>query len=136
MRPEIRRTVGWVVTAVLAVVVVAGFVMGDARPEDRVQQLGEAIKCPVCQGEAIIDSPSPTSAAMMEIVEEKVAAGETDQQIYAYFKSRYGDGIVLDPPLGGKTLFVWLAPLLAVAGGLWLIATRRRKHDPVPVESP
>lgn len=136
MRPEVRRAIGWIVTVALAGVVVAGFVMGDARPEDRVQALGQAIKCPVCQGEAIIDSPSPTSQAMMEIVEEKVAAGETDQQIYAYFKSRFGDGIVLDPPLGGKTLFVWLAPVLAVVGGLWLIATRRRKDEPMKVESP
>lgn len=137
MRADLRSVIGWAVTGVLAAIVIAGFVMGDPEPTDRVESLGASIKCPVCQGEAIIDSPSPTAEAMMEVLEEKVAAGETDQQIYAYFKARFGDGIVLDPPLEGRTLFVWIAPLLAVAGGLWMIATRRRKTEPSrePVET-
>lgn len=127
MRTDLRTVIGWAITGVLAAIVIAGFVMGDPEPADRVETLGSSIKCPVCQGEAIIDSPSPTAKAMMEVLEEKVAAGETDQQIYTYFKARFGDGIVLDPPLEPKTLFVWLAPFLAIGGGLWMIATRRRK---------
>lgn len=126
MSPELRRVAGWVVTAALAAVVVFGFVAGDTRPEDRVASLGSAIKCPVCQGEAIIDSPSPTAEAMMEVLEEKVAAGETDQQIIDYFQSRFGDGILLDPPVGGKTLLVWILPILATVGGVAMILSRRR----------
>jgi cytochrome c-type biogenesis protein CcmH len=130
MRADLRSVVGWAITGVLAAIVIAGFVMGDPEPADRLDSLGSSIKCPVCQGEAIIDSPSPTAKAMMEVLEEKVAAGETDQQIYAYFTARFGDGIVLDPPLEPKTIFVWLAPFLAIGGGLWMIATRRRKPTP------
>ncbi len=127
MRTDIRSLTGWVVTAVLAGIVVTGLILGDPTPEDRVATLGSSIKCPVCQGEAIIDSPSPTAQAMLDIVEEKVAAGETDQQIYAYFRGRFGDGILLDPPFEGKTLAVWFAPVIAIAGGLWMIAGRRRR---------
>lgn len=127
MKADLRTIANWMVTGGLAAVVVVGFVLGDPTPEDRVATLGAAIKCPVCQGEAIIDSPSPTAQAMLDIVEEKVAAGETDQQIYAYFQGRFGDGILLDPPFEGKTLAVWLAPIVGVAGGLWLIAGRRRR---------
>ncbi len=135
MRADMKTIAGWVITLALAGVVIAGFVMGDPTPEDRVASLGAAIKCPVCQGEAIIDSPSPTAAAMMEALEEKVAAGETDQQIVAYFQGRFGDGIYLDPPFEGKTVVVWLAPVIAVAAGLWMIARRRRKPEPIPVET-
>ncbi len=129
MNVRVRQTIGWVVTATLAGIVVVGMIVGDARPEDRVASIGAAIKCPVCQGEAIVDSPSETAVAMLEILEEKVAAGETDQQIYAYFRGRFGDGIILDPPFEPQTLLLWLLPLAAVAGGVWMILSRRRRPD-------
>lgn len=71
----------------------------------------------------------------MEIVEEKVAAGESDQQIVSYFQARFGEGILLDPPFAGKTLLVWILPLLAVIGGVWMILTRRRTSDSAAARS-
>lgn len=130
MQTDFRRLAAWVVTIALAAVVAAGFVLGDPTPEDRVATLGAAIKCPVCQGEAIVDSPSPTAEAMMDILQEKVEAGETDQQIFNYFRARFGDGIILDPPLEGRTVFVWLSPVLAGAAGLWMVLSRRRSKTP------
>ncbi|MDH3247587.1 MAG: cytochrome c-type biogenesis protein CcmH [Acidimicrobiia bacterium] len=129
MGPDRRAVLGRAATVVLAVIVVAGLFMGDARPEDRVATLGASIKCPVCQGEAIIDSPSPTAQAMMEVLEEKVAAGETNRQIFDYYRQRFGDGIVLDPPLEGKTLVVWLTPILGLIVGGLMISTRRRRPE-------
>jgi cytochrome c-type biogenesis protein CcmH len=126
-----RRLTGWAITVVLAAIVVTGFALGNPSPEDRVASIGAVIRCPVCQGEAIIDSPAETAAVMMDIVEEKVAAGETDQQIIQYFEERYGDGILLDPPFAGKTIMVWIVPLLALGGGIWMILSRRREPDPV-----
>jgi cytochrome c-type biogenesis protein CcmH len=126
MANRTRTFGGWAITVVLAVVVVVGLIMGDSAAEDRVNALGSRIKCPVCQGEAIGDSPSETSAAMMEIVKEKVSAGETDAQIIDYFTARYGNGILLDPPFSGSTLLVWLLPVAAVVGGIWMILSRRR----------
>jgi cytochrome c-type biogenesis protein CcmH len=134
MDSRIRTLVGWVVTIALVTIVVVGLILGDARPEDRVADLGARIKCPVCQGEAIGDSPSETSQAMMEIVREKVDAGETDTQIVDYFITRYGDGILLDPPFAGRTLLVWLLPVVAVAAGVWMILNRRRRPVPERVD--
>lgn len=122
-----RRLTGSLITITLAAIVVAGFVLGDASPQDRVASIGAVIRCPVCQGESIADSPAETARVMMDIVEEKVSAGETDQQIIQYFRARYGDGILLDPPFSGKTLFIWILPILAVGGGVWMILTRRRQ---------
>lgn len=134
MDEKTRLIAGWVITALLAVVVIAGLVVGDDTPQDRVDELGSRIKCPVCQGEAIGDSPSETARAMVKVVEEKVSAGETDQQIVDYFTTRYGDGILLDPPFSGRTLLVWLLPVVAVAGGIWMILTRRRQSMTAEVD--
>ncbi len=127
MDSRARALGGWAITAILAAVVIAGLVLGDNAAEDRVNTLGARIKCPVCQGEAIGDSPSETALAMMEIVEEKVGAGETDAQIVDFFTARYGNGILLDPPFSGSTLLVWLLPVLAVAAGIGMILSRKRQ---------
>ena len=129
-----RSIVGWAITLALALVVVVGMVIGDSSAEDRVASLGSRIKCPVCQGEAIGDSPSETARAMMDVVEEKVAAGETDTQIVDYFTARYGEGLLLDPPFSGSTLLVWLLPVAAVAGGVLMILGRRRQPAAAEVQ--
>ncbi len=136
MARDARSVLGLVITALLAAVVIFGFVVGSPREEDRVARLGAIIKCPVCQGEAIGDSPSETAEAMMDVVAEKVAAGETDDQIITYFQTRFGEGILLDPPVGGKTLLVWVLPVVAVGGGVWMILSRRRSPEPQAVDQP
>ena len=130
MRERLGRWVGVAVTLALAAVVVVGIVMGEPSEDDRVRSLGARIKCPVCQGEPIVDSPSETARAMMEIVAERVAAGQSDEQIIDYFTERYGDGILLDPPVGGRTLLLWILPFVALAAGVVLILGRRRKIEP------
>ena len=135
MNARTRQLVGWVVTVGLVAVVVVGMIVGDNRQEDRVASLGAAIKCPVCQGEAITDSPSETAAAMLVVLEEKVAEGLSDDQIMTYFTDRYGDGIRLDPRFTAQTVLLWLLPLAAVGGGIWMILSRRRRPEPVARES-
>jgi cytochrome c-type biogenesis protein CcmH len=73
---------------------------------------------------------------MMDIVAERVQAGETDEQIIAYFTSRYGDGILLDPPFEGRTLALWLLPLVALGAGIALILGRRRAPDREEADAP
>ena len=126
--PERIRTIGaWVVTLGLAAVVVWGFVAGEETQTDRVLSLGSRIKCPVCQGEAISESPSETAVAMMDIVRERIEAGQSDEQVIDYFTTRYGDGILLDPRFEARTALLWLLPAAALVGGVVMILTRRRK---------
>ncbi|HSG79202.1 MAG TPA: cytochrome c-type biogenesis protein CcmH [Acidimicrobiia bacterium] len=127
MPDRARRWLASVVTVALALVVVFGFVDGEPSETDRVAALGTRIRCPVCQGEPIADSPSETARAMMRIVSERVASGESDAQIVEYFRTRYGDWVVLDPPFRGATLLLWLLPLVALGAGVGLIASRRRR---------
>lgn len=127
MAEPIRRVLAGFVTLALAAIIVVGLVVGEPTERDRVAALGSRIRCPVCQGEAISESPSETARSMMEIVEEQVAAGVPDDEIIEYFRARFGDFIVLDPPFRGLTLVLWLLPLAAVAAGVLLIIGRRRQ---------
>jgi cytochrome c-type biogenesis protein CcmH len=123
-----KKYVSVAITIALAAVVVAGLIAGDPTPEDRVASLGKRIKCPVCQGVTIGESPSETAQAMMEIVREKVDEDWTDDQIIQYFEERYNTAILVDPPFSGVTLAVYLLPVVALAFGLGLILSRRRKQ--------
>ncbi len=109
------------------VVIIAGTVSGQPSTEDRAANLGSRIMCPVCQGSAIANSPSETAVSMMDKVEELVIAGSTDDEVLQYFRERYGDNIILDPPFAGKTLLVWLLPIAAFGAGVWMIVRRKRK---------
>ena len=126
MARSTRARIEALLMVALVGVIVVGLLIGDPTPEDRVQAIGERIKCPVCQGESIATSPSDTAQAMMDVVAEKVGLGESDEQIIAYFQASYGTGILLDPPFSGKTLLVWLLPVPALGGGIWMMLARRR----------
>ena len=126
MSDGVRRALAGLITLGLAAIVVVGIAVGDPTPQDRVQALGSRIKCPVCQGEAIADSPSETATAMMEVVAEQVDQGRADDEIFEYFRVRYGDGILLDPPFRGRTLLLWLLPVAALGVGVVMILGRRQ----------
>ena len=101
--------------------------------EARAQAIGRTIRCPVCQGLPITESPSDLSQQMLRDLRGQVAAGRSDEQITDYFASRYGDTVLLDPPRRGVNLLLWLGPLLAfVLGGGWLLGYLRRNRAALP----
>ena len=107
---------------------------------NRAQQVGAQIKCPVCQGESIADSPSQMARDMMALVEDRIDQGRTDQEIINELLSAYSGALLLNPPASGDTLVLWLAPAAAVIGGIAIIAWWRRhpgpKADTATVVSP
>ncbi len=105
---------------VLAVALVA---LTSTRPAhtDRVEAMGSRIKCPVCQGESIADSPSQMAKDMMTLISDRVAAGATDHEILDEIQASYSGAVLLDPPASGSTLFLWLAPALVLLGGIFVI---------------
>src|SRR5262245_52565138 len=93
----------------------------DAEREARVQRLGKQLRCPVCQGVSIADSPSSIARAQLDKVRELVAAGKSDQEIFDYFVARYGEFALLSPKKEGATSLLWLAPVLMLIFGVALI---------------
>jgi len=122
-----------------AAIVTVSLVAWAARPQpltaaDRVDRISAELRCPVCQGLSVADSPSETARSMRALVAERVAEGRTDDEIRAEFVRSYGDWILLSPPLLSPNGLVWLAPLLAIAFGAWLAWRRARAPAPVPAE--
>ena len=85
-----------------------------ANIDDQVRQIAKDLKCLVCENESVADSPSPLAADMRETIKEKLLAGETPEQIKAYFVQQYGEQILLTPPKEGFGLLVWSWPILAI----------------------
>ena len=108
------------VALVMAVTLLAAGIAAAKEPEARAQAIAAKLRCPVCQNESVADSPSELAAQMRTLIREKVAAGETDQQIVDYFVSKYGEWILLEPPRRGLLWIVWLAPAAALLGGAYL----------------
>jgi cytochrome c-type biogenesis protein CcmH len=112
---------------------VAGWVLALAvaatsqEVDSRVHVIAAKLRCPVCQNESVADSPAELAAQMRALIREKLAAGETDEQILRYFVSRYGDWILLEPPRRGVLWVVWLAPGVALLGGAALVVSYLRR---------
>ncbi|MDE0168650.1 MAG: cytochrome c-type biogenesis protein CcmH [bacterium] len=121
--PRRRPAPAAVLTAVLAGVVLWGLVVGEATEGDRVEALGGRIRCPVCQGESIVDSPTPYARDILAFVEDRVAEGWTDEQILNYLEERF-EGIRLDPRFSGSTVVLWLLPLAAGLCAVFLAGRR------------
>jgi len=105
--------------------------------EARVQKLGKELRCPVCQGLSIADSPSSTARAQLDKVRELVSAGRTDEEVRQYFVARYGEWVLLQPTAEGANLVVWLGPVLLLVGGVAFIAlfVRKSARSPAPAEA-
>jgi len=110
----------------------------DSALERRVHQVASNLRCPVCQGLSILDSPSELAQDMKRLVREQLAAGRSQQEIEQYFIARYGEWVLLKPSAHGANLTVWLLPaLLIIGGGLFLGFVVRRwiRQSAVPAES-
>lgn len=127
MRDRLVRFARLGVTLALAAFVVASVATAPPAAEDRAQQIGTLIRCPVCAGEAIANSPTQLAQDMMSLVRQGVDDGLTDAQIIDSVVGAYGaDAQVLDPPLTAATVALWLVPALVLAGGAGLVLARRR----------
>jgi cytochrome c-type biogenesis protein CcmH len=90
----------------------------DARTND----IGGLLRCPVCQGLSVADSPSSMARNMKAEVREKLAAGYDQEQILAYFERSYGEFVRLEPPMRGVNWLVWFGPLAVLVAGAGVVA--------------
>ena len=89
--------------------------------DQRVQDIGSQLRCLVCQGESVADSPSQFSQQARMIIREQLQEGKSEQQIIQFFQARYGDRILWLPPKQGFSLVAWLIPGAILLGGLVLL---------------
>ncbi|HEV2561896.1 MAG TPA: cytochrome c-type biogenesis protein [Rhizomicrobium sp.] len=99
--------------------------------EARAVQLQKQFRCLVCQGESLDESNAQLAADLRRLIRAKIAAGESDQQIKSYLVSRYGDFILMKPPLEPGTWLLWFGPLavLLLGGGIAaMVVIKARKQ--------
>jgi cytochrome c-type biogenesis protein CcmH len=109
----------------------AGVPLSGAALDSRTEQVGALLRCPVCQGLSVADSPSTMARNMKQEVREKLAAGYDQDQILASFEQSYGEFVRLRPPLRGANWAVWLGPVVfLLAGGALVAAALRGSRRP------
>jgi cytochrome c-type biogenesis protein CcmH len=99
----------------------------DADLEARTTAVASTLRCPVCQGESIQDSPADLAQDMRELVREQLRAGKTPEEVKAYFVGRYGEWILLEPRMTGLNILLYVFPVVLVLAGLALVVVLVRK---------
>jgi cytochrome c-type biogenesis protein CcmH len=123
---QVQRRPLFIALAVLAIVgAVWSFVFMQNTPQpsldQRVHDVASQLRCPVCQGESVADSPSQLSQQMRGVIRQQLQSGKSEQEVIQYFRTSYGDQIVWSPPWQGFTLLAWLVPIGLVLAGIILL---------------
>lgn len=109
----------------------------DPALEARARALSGELRCMVCQNESIDDSAAPLAHDLRVLVRDRLKAGDTDQQILDFLVARYGEFVLLKPPLSWHTVALWGLPPAALLIGALIIAIdlrRRRSAAQAPEE--
>ena len=109
-----------------------GTPLTGAALETQTHALASMLRCPVCQGLSIADSPSEMAVNMRGQVRELLQRGFTQEQILNYFEHSYGQFVLLKPKFRGVTSFVWTLPLLVLVIGVVAVTMKMRKLQTAP----
>jgi cytochrome c-type biogenesis protein CcmH len=106
--------------------------------EAQVREIALQLRCPVCQGLSVGDSPSELANEMRTLVREQLQQGKTKAEVLEYFAQRYGEWILLAPPKHGFNLIIWVLPfvLLPIGVAAVYLGARRWVRQPAAEESP
>jgi len=107
--------------------------LSDPALEARAVALQKELRCLVCQGESLDESNAPLAADLRRLIRARIAAGDSDDQVKAFLVSRYGDFILMKPPLMPSTWLLWFGPLavLLLGGGVAaFVIVRASKRTP------
>jgi cytochrome c-type biogenesis protein CcmH len=107
-----------------------------AQLTQRTHEVSALLRCPVCQGMSVADSPSEMAVNMKAQVHELLSRGYTEEQILKYFELSYGQFVLLKPKFEGFTSMVWLLPVIALLIGAAVLFFKLRKLEALPAAAP
>jgi cytochrome c-type biogenesis protein CcmH len=125
------RAAAWLLLSLFALTAFAACVAeDDLTPDQRAYTLDRELMCPVCDGQTIDQSLAQIAQDMKVIVREKIADGDSNEQIRTYFMARYGEVVLAAPDASGFNLLVWLLPAVIAGGGglavVWVLKNMLR----------
>jgi cytochrome c-type biogenesis protein CcmH len=118
----------WLLLSLSAGAVDTGQRFDDPAQQARYERLIRDLRCLVCRSESIADSNAPLASDLRREVDSLIREGKSDAEIHAFMTERYGDFVLLRPPVTPRTWLLWAAPALFLVGGLAvvLVVVRRR----------
>ena len=94
----------------------------DAKIEARAKEVGRSLRCVVCQNQTIDESDAPLAVDMRKLVRTRLKEGDSNAEVIDYMQERYGDYVLLKPPVQANTYILWFLPFLLLIGALaWFI---------------
>jgi cytochrome c-type biogenesis protein CcmH len=107
-------------------------ILPDAAQEARARDLSQHLRCVVCQNQSIDDSNAPLARDLRVLLRERLKAGDSDRAAMDYIAARYGNFVLLKPPVQLHTLLLWFGPglvLLLALAGYWMLIRRPAGND-------
>ncbi|MDJ0992856.1 MAG: cytochrome c-type biogenesis protein CcmH [Dinoroseobacter sp.] len=122
------------ILATPASAIVPGEMFDDPIEEARAREIGRQLRCVVCQNQSIFDSNAGLAHDLRVVVRERMVAGDSDEEILAYVQHRFGDYVLLNPPVDTHTYVLWSAPIAflflgGLGAALYLRAQASRPED-------
>ncbi|WP_439800435.1 cytochrome c-type biogenesis protein [Shimia thalassica] len=108
--------------------------LNDPVMEARAREVSKGLRCVVCLNQDIDSSNAGVARDLRLLVRERIVAGDSNDEALAFIQARYGDYVLLKPPLNARTYVLWLAPpaMLLLALSVGLVTLLRRRKKPVP----
>src|ERR1700756_2197580 len=104
--------------------------LSDPVLEARARALSKELRCMVCQNESIDDSGAPLAHDLRVLVRERIKSGDSDQQVLDFLVARYGEFVLLRPPLSWHTVALWgLPPAVLLVGAIVILLDLRRRRS-------
>ena len=104
-------------------------ILENQKQELRARNISKNIRCMVCQNQSIDESNAPLAKDLRILIRNKIKEGKKDKEIYIFLTDRYGDFILLKPPLKSSTLALWLFPFIFLIIGFFIVFYHNKKSE-------
>ena len=104
-------------------------ILRNSKQEMRARNISKNIRCMICQNQSIDESSASLAKDLRILIRAKIKDGKTDKEIYKFLTDRYGDFILLNPPLKSKTIVLWFLPFILFIIGIVFIYYHNRKSN-------
>ncbi len=108
-------------------------ILADAAMEARAREISKGLRCLVCQNQSIDDSDAELARDLRIVVRQRLTAGDSDEAVFRFVVDRYGDFVLLKPPMKPVTYVLWFGPLLILLGAVTVLVYFfiRRRGTPI-----
>tara|TARA_B100000959_G_C14510153_1_gene431000 strand:- start:73 stop:480 length:408 start_codon:yes stop_codon:yes gene_type:complete len=106
-------------------------ILDNQKQELRARDISKNIRCMICQNQSIDESNAPLAKDLRILIRNKIIDGKSDEEIYKFLTDRYGDFILLKPPLKLNTLALWFLPFVFALIGIFILFSHNKKSGKI-----